>query len=155
MNTSIAPAVQDTTPRRRGPKIAEETLPERVEGCLYGVTLELLGARVGLNAAPVHDAMADRAVRLIAGVAHLLLGHGDPLVRQHARAILTGCREYDAHDRAEDTAYGRQATTRVDAARREARTGAALIEMASTGRARGSRVKRQTPADQPMLAMEG
>ena len=154
MNTSIAPAVQDTTPRRRGPKIAEETLPERVEGCLYGVTLELLGARVGLNAAPLHDAMADRAVRLIAGVAHLLLGHGDPAVRQQARAILTYCRDYQRADSQEDAQVA-DATTRVDAARRDARTGAALIEMATSGRARGSRVKRQTPADQPMLAMEG
>lgn len=136
---------------RRGPKPAEETLPERVEGCLYGVTLELLGARQALDIAPLHDARADAAVREIARHAHALLGHGDPLVRQHARAILTGCREYDAHDRAEDTAYANQATPRVDAARREARMGAALIEMASTGRARGSRVKRQTPADQPML----
>lgn len=139
---------------RRGPKPAEETLPERVEGCLYGVTLELLGARVGLNAAPLHDAMADRAVRLIAGVAHLLLGHGDPAVRQQARAILTYCRDYTRADDAEDRQYG-DATLRVDAAHREARTGAALIEMATSGRARGSRVKRPTPADQPLLAMEG
>ena len=136
--------------QRPGPKIAEETLPERVEGCLYGVTLELLGARVGLNAAPMHDAMADRAVRLIAGVAHLLLGHGDPAVRQQARAILTYCRDYQRADSQEDAQVA-DATTRVDAARREARTGAALIEMATSGRARGSRVKRPTPADQPEL----
>lgn len=139
--------------RRRGRQPAEETLPEQVEGCLYGVTLELLGARVGLNAAPLHDAMADRAVRLIAGVAHLLLGHGDPNVRQQARAILTYCRDYQRHDGAED-AHVATATTRVDAARREARTGAALIEMASTGTARGARTKRQTPADQPLLLVE-
>ena len=141
---------ESITPRRRGPKPAVEGVPEQVEGCLYGVTLELLGARVGLNAAPLHDAMADRAVRLIAGVAHLLLGHGDPNVRQQARAILTYCRDYQRHDGAEDAQVA-DATTRVDAARREARTGAALIEMATSGRARGQRVKRQTPADQPML----
>lgn len=135
---------------RRGPKPAVEGVPEQVEGCLYGVTLELLGARVGLNAAPMHDAMADRAVRLIAGVAHLLLGHGDPAVRQQARAILTYCRDYQRHDGAEDAQVA-EAGTRVDAARREARTGAALIEMATSGRARGQRPKRQTPADQPAL----
>ena len=32
--------------QRPGPKVAAETLPEQVEGCLFGVTLELLGARV-------------------------------------------------------------------------------------------------------------
>lgn len=149
MNT-IAPQQHS----RPGPRVAEETLPEQVEGCLYGVTLELHGARIGLAAAPTHDALADKAVRLIAGLAHNLLGHGDPAVRQHARAILTYCREYSRADQAED-AHVATATLHVDAARREARTGAALIEMASTGRARGSRVQRPTPADQPLLAMEG
>ena len=139
---------------RPGRKPAVETLPERVEGCLYGVSYELIGARRGLDAAPTHDAMADQAVRLIGGVAHLLLGHGDPAVRQQARAILTYCRDYQRADSQEDAQVA-DATTRVDAARRDARTGAALIEMATSGRARGSRVKRQTPADQPALMVGG
>ena len=154
MNVAIAPTRKSSTPAPPGRKPAEETIPERVEGCLYGVTYELVGARRGLDAAPTHDALADQAVRLIGGVAHLLLGHGDPDVRQKARAILIYCRDYQRHDGAED-AHVATATTRVDAARREARTGAALIEMASTGTARGARTKRQTPADQPLLMVEG
>ena len=145
---------ESITPRRRGRQPADETLPERVEGCLYGVSYELIGARRGLDAAPTHDALADDAVRRIAGVAHNLLGHGDANVRQRARAILTYCRDYTRADQAEDAHVG-AATTHVDAARREARTGAALIEMHATGTARGARTKRQTPADQPLLALEG
>ena len=139
--------------RRRGRPVAEETLPERVEGCLYGVSYELIGARRGLDAAPAHDALADDAVRRIEGYAHAILAQPH-LARSYARAILTACAEYTRADRAED-AHVATATTHVDAARREARTGAALIEMASTGTARGQRVKRPTPADQPLLAMEG
>jgi len=146
VNTN-APAKQSTRP---GPKVAEETLPERVEGCLYGVSYELIGARRGLDAAPTHDALADDAVRRIAGYAHALLGHPDRLVRSYTRAILTYCRDYARHDGQED-AHVAIATGHVDAARREARTGAALIEMAATGTARGRRTKRQTPADQPAL----
>ena len=145
---------ESITPRRRGRQPADETLPECVEGCLYGVSYELIGARRGLDAAPTHDALADQAVRLIGGVAHLLLGHGDPDVRQKARAILTYCRDYARHDGQEDAQVA-DAALHVDAARREARTGAALIEMATTGTARGARTKRQTPADQPLLALEG
>jgi len=145
---------ESITPRRRGRQPADETLPERVEGCLYGVSYELIGARRGLDAAPTHDALADDAVRRIAGYAHAILGHPDRMVRSYVRGILTYCRDYTRADQAEDAHVG-AATTHVDAARREARTGAALIEMATTGRARGQRTKRQTPADQPLLALEG
>ena len=154
MNVAIAPTRKSSTPARPGRKPAEETIPERVEGCLYGVSYELIGARRGLDAAPTHDALADDAVRRIAGYAHAILGHPDRMVRNYVRAILTACAEYTRADRAED-AHVATATTHVDAARREARTGAALIEMATTGTARGARTKRQTPADQPLLALEG
>lgn len=139
--------------RRPGRQPAEETLPERVEGCLYGVSYELVGARRGLDAAPTHDALADDAVRRIEGYAHAILGHPDRQVRSYVRAILTACAEYRRHDGAED-AHVAIAAGHVDAARREARTGAALIEMHATGTARGQRTKRQTPADQPLLMVE-
>lgn len=135
---------------RRGRQPAVEGLPEQVEGCLYGVTYELHGARIGLAAAPTHDALADQSVGMIALEAQALLGHADSEVRRRIRRILMLCRDYQRHDGQEDAQVA-EATLHVDAARHEARTGAALIEMATSGRARGSRVKRATPADQPAL----
>ena len=146
----VSPLTNDTTPRRPGRQPAEETIPERVEGCLYGVSYELVGARRGLDAAPTHDALADRAANGMADEARALLGHADPEVRRRARHSLMLYRQYVEADRHEDT-HVATATTHVDAARREARTGAALIEMHATGTARGARTKRQTPADQPAL----
>ena len=81
---------ESITPRRRGRQPADETLPERVEGCLYGVSYELIGARRGLDAAPTHDALADDAVRRIAGYAHAILGHPDRMVRSYVRGCCSG-----------------------------------------------------------------
>lgn len=142
--TTIAP--------RRGPRVADETLPEQVEGHIYGVLTELASARAALRERfPTHDAAADAAVAQVVRTARTsLLRHDDPLVRLAGRAILAFCADYATHDRLEDAEVG-AAAGRVERAAWEGRQSCALIEFAATGRARGRLPRRATKATQPGL----
>ena len=121
-------ATQSTPPaRRRGRQAAEETPFQQVEGHFYGISAELTHAATSLGATATHDELADRCVRLAAGVARELVNAADPRTRARARAILAYCAEYERHDAQEDAQVA-HAGVRVASAHTEARHGAALIE---------------------------
>ena len=142
--TTIAP--------RRGPRVADETVPEQVEGHIYGILTELAHARTALRERfPSHDAAADAAVASVVRIAQeRLVRHADPAVRLTARAILAFCADYATHDEAEDAEVAAGAS-RVEWAQLDGRQATGLIELHATGRQRGRLPRRATRAAQPGL----